>query len=67
MEEFINQQSTEMMTGEISDNILTPEERDLLNDSYELLTKLNILGSEIGKENLVVASQNLQDIIDTLC
>ena len=54
---------TEMETGE-RDDLYRPD--PLINDAYHMLTKLVIRGNEEQNEDLVVASQNLQDILDTL-
>lgn len=66
MQEFIKQESTEIATGEREGYGFTPDERETIDQAYGILTALVILGNEMNNEKLVVAAQNLQDIIDTL-
>lgn len=63
--EYINQIATELQTGE-RETGLAPDEKETLDDAYDILTKLTILGSELHNKDLVIASQNLQDIIDEM-
>ena len=64
--EFTKQISTEVATGEKEGYGFTPDEKELINDAYKILTKLSILGIEMHNEKLVVACDNLQNIIDEL-
>ena len=66
MQEFIHRVETEIATGEREGYGFTPDELETLDSAYTLLTNLVILGNDMHNEKLVVASQNLQDVIDTL-
>ncbi len=64
--EFIKQESTEIATGEKEGFGFTPDEKETIEQAYEVLTKLIILGNELNDKDLVQAADNLQNIIDEL-
>ena len=68
MKEFITQFSTELNTGEreTPKMKLTNAQRIQLNTIYDTLTRLKILAGDIDNNDLAVAADNLQNIIDEL-
>lgn len=64
--EYIKQESTEIATGEKEGYGFTPDEKETIEQAYSVLTKLIILGNEMHDEDMVVACDNLQEIIDEL-
>lgn len=64
--EYNNQLSTEMQTGERGSYGFTPDEKETISETYTVLTKLIILGGEMHNTDLILAAENLQEIIDEL-